>query len=145
MVNNNYVNSILDSGANVSCNRFEFFKKLGIDAWKYKHENLDLNAVNKTNKCLGRCSVNMTIGLITIKVNLLTINNLHHNLIIGLDLFKPFSLSLTVNLKIFQKINFNDDIYIHLVQLAILNAYTKFHRNRLNGPILYGSTGSLFG
>ena len=74
---------------------------------------------------MGRCSVNMTIGLITKKVNLFIIKNSHHNLIIGLDLFKPFSLSLTENLKIFQKIHFNDDIFIEEIHSNYTNPLRK--------------------
>lgn len=67
--------------------------------------------------------------MITKKVNLLIIKSSNYDLLIGIDLITNFSLNLTNNLRVFQKINFHNEI---IVEEIYTNYSNTIYNNTIN-------------
>jgi hypothetical protein len=96
------IESIFDSGANISCVSLEIVNKLKIPIWKFKNEKLKYSTISNIHQYLGHVTVNLNIGNVTEKVNLSVLENPKYNSIIGLDLINKFKLSLNEEYQVFQ-------------------------------------------
>ena len=110
---------------------------MNLVVWEYKNDNLNFHTINSSeNQCFGRCSVKLTIGSITKKVNLFILNNSNYDFVVGLDLVQNFTLNLTDDLKLYQKIQINDDIILD----EIITNYSCSHNNRSKDPNSIGQS-----
>jgi hypothetical protein len=82
-LNNSIIETVFDSGSNISCVSYKFIKQLNLKIWKYKNENLSFKTVSNTQTYLGRVTINLTIGLITEKCDLIVIKDSNHSLVLG--------------------------------------------------------------
>lgn len=124
-MNNSIIETVFDSGSNISCVSYKFIKQLNLKIWKYKNENLNFKTVSNTQTYLGRVTINLTIGLITEKCNLIVIKDSNQSLVLGLDLINKFKLKILQNYKIFQNFEINDKIFNE----EILTNYSNTEQN----------------
>jgi hypothetical protein len=124
-LNNSIIETVFDSGSNISCVSYKFIKQLNLKIWKYKNENLNFKTVSNTQTYLGRVTINLTIGLITEKCNLIVIKDSNQSLVLGLDLINKFKLKILQNYKIFQNFEINDKIFNE----EILTNYSNTEQN----------------
>ncbi len=120
MLNNTVIQTIYDSGANISCINYSLVKKLNLKIFKYKNEKLTFNTISNTNSYLGRVSANLTVGSISEKCILIVLKNSFHDLVLGLDLINKFKLKMLENYKIFQTYEINNE----LIEEEILSNYS---------------------
>jgi hypothetical protein len=133
LLNNTVVQTIYDSGANISCINYSLLDKLKLKVFKYKNEKLTFNTINNTNSYLGRVSVCLTIGSITEKCVLIVIKNSFHDLVLGLDLINKFKLKMLENYKIFQTYEINNElIEEEIASNYSINSQTNFDSNESN-------------
>ncbi len=120
MLNITVIQTIYDSGANISCINYSLVKKLNLKIFKYKNEKLTFNTISNTNSYLGRVSANLTVGSISEKCILIVLKNSFHDLVLGLDLINKFKLKMLENYKIFQTYEINNE----LIEEEILSNYS---------------------
>jgi hypothetical protein len=120
LLNNTVIQTIYDSGANISCINYSLVKKLNLKIFKYKNEKLTFNTISNTNSYLGRVSANLTVGSISEKCILIVLKNSFHDLVLGLDLINKFKLKMLENYKIFQTYEINNE----LIEEEILSNYS---------------------
>jgi hypothetical protein len=120
LLNITVIQTIYDSGANISCINYSLVKKLNLKIFKYKNEKLTFNTISNTNSYLGRVSANLTVGSISEKCILIVLKNSFHDLVLGLDLINKFKLKMLENYKIFQTYEINNE----LIEEEILSNYS---------------------
>jgi hypothetical protein len=115
LLNNTVIQTIYDSGANISCINYSLIKKLNLKIFKYKNEKLTFNTISNTNSYLGRISVKLTIGSISEKCILIVLKNSFHDLVLGLDLINKFKLKMLENYKVFQTYEINNELIVEKI------------------------------